>query len=84
MLHTVGLIILGLVSIGVLSAELEVLGMRAHPHVTRVFSAVCVGFVAYTHTWVRFWIILGVTMVLLALRTDVRNWRERKRRTTAQ
>jgi hypothetical protein len=81
MLHTIGLIILGLCSIGVLSAQLEIWGMKGHPYAARIIGAVCVGCVAYTHTWVPFLIILGITLILLMLRTDVRKWRERKIKT---
>jgi hypothetical protein len=84
MLRTIGLIILGIFSIGVLSADLEILGLREHPYVARALAAVCVGLVAYTHTWVSMLIALGATTLFLMIRTDVRRRRERKSEGEAQ
>jgi hypothetical protein len=78
MLRTIGLIILGLISIGVLSADLEILGLREHPYVARIIAAVCVGLVAYTHTWLYLLIALAATTLYLMIRTDIRRSGARK------
>jgi len=49
MLRTIGLIILGLLAIGILSADLEILGFEEHPYVARIVAAACVGLVAYSY-----------------------------------
>ena len=80
------LLILGICSIGVLSAVFEMLGMTVAEfgYASRFLAAICICAVAYTHTWKWFLVGLAVVMVLLMIRTDVRKSREQKRGTMEQ
>jgi hypothetical protein len=62
---------LGLV--GVLSAELEGLGMKNHPYVARVLSAIAVSLAAYTQHWLALVIVVilaAITLLYLLVRRD--------------
>jgi hypothetical protein len=70
MLHTVFLIAAGLVFTGILSAEFEMLAMRNHPYLSKLVAGACVIISAYTHSWMRLLIAMGVIFVYLGLRRD--------------
>jgi len=53
MLHTVFLIVAGMVLTGILSAEFEMLGMRNHPYLSKILAGACIIIAVYTHTWLR-------------------------------
>jgi energy-coupling factor transporter transmembrane protein EcfT len=73
-LHTLLLIIAGLILVGVFSAVLEQLGMRNHPYAARLLAAVSVTVGAYTHTWVR--LLIGICFALAYLMVR-REWQIR-------
>ncbi len=70
MLHTVFLIVAGLVLTGILSAEFEMLVMRNHPFLSKILAAVCVIIAAYEHRWKGLLIAMGVFFVYLGVRRD--------------
>jgi len=78
MLHTVFLIVAGLVLTGILSAEFEMLVMRTHPPLSKVLAGACVIIAAYTHTWTRLLIAMGVIFVYVGLRRSFQLRAERK------
>jgi len=78
MLHSVFLIIAGLVLVGFLSADFEMLGMRNHPYLERILAAVCVIIAAYTHTWTLLAIVIALTTVFLMVRRDFQRRAEQK------
>ncbi len=78
MLHSVFLIIAGLVLVGFLSADFEMLGMRNHPYLARILAAVCVIIAAYTHTWTLLAIVIALTTVFLMVRRDFQRRAEQK------
>jgi hypothetical protein len=78
MLHTIFLVVAGVVLTGILSAEFEMLGMRNHPYLSKILAAACVIFVAYTHTWTRLLIAMGVIFVYVGVRRDFQLRAERK------
>ena len=71
MLHTFGLVVLGLCCVVVLSVELESLGLRYRPVVARIVATACVVVVAYTHIWVPFLVVLGVALALTLVFKDL-------------
>lgn len=78
MLHAVFLILAGLVLVGFLSADFEMLGMRNHPYLARILAAVCVIIAAYTHTWTLLAIVIALTTVFLMVRRDFQRRAEQK------
>lgn len=77
MLHTVFLVISGMVLVGILSAILEMLGMRNHYWAVTV-AAVCVIGAAWAHSWTRLLIGMGLAVLYLMLRRDWEKRAERK------
>jgi len=56
MIHTILLAALGVVLIGVLSAILEMIGLKNHPWIARILAALCVGVAAYIHWGHHSWV----------------------------
>lgn len=83
MLHTVFLIVAGLVLTGILSAEFEMLAMRNHPYLSKILAAVCVIITAYQHRWKGLLVVMGIVFVYLAVRRDFQLRAERKNRAKA-
>jgi hypothetical protein len=81
-LHTVFLVVAGLVLTGILSAEFEMLGMR-NPYLSKILAGVCVIITAYQHRWKGLLIALGVLFVFLGLRREFQLRAERKNRAKA-
>jgi hypothetical protein len=81
MLHTVFLVVAGLVLTGILSAQFEMLGMRNHPYLSKILAGVCVIITAYQHRWKGLLIAIGVLLVYLGLRRDFQLRTERKNQT---
>ena len=79
MLHTVFLVVAGLVLTGILSAQFEMLGMRNHPYLSKILAGVCVIITAYEHRWKGLLIAIGVLLVYLGLRRDFQLRAERKK-----
>jgi hypothetical protein len=78
MLHTVFLVVAGLVLTGIISAQFEMLGMRNHPYLSKILAGVCVIITAYEHRWKGLLIAIGVLLVYLGLRRDFQLRAERK------
>ncbi len=55
MLHTILLIILGLVLFGVLTAIFETVGLKKHPYVARTLAAISIMVAAYINCGYRSW-----------------------------
>jgi hypothetical protein len=81
MLHTVFLVVAGLVLTGILSAQFEMLGMRNHPYLSKILAGVCVIITAYQHRWKGLLIAIGALLVYLGLRRDFQLRAERKNQT---
>ena len=78
MLYTAFLIVAGLVLVGFLSADFEMLGMRDHPNLARILAAVIVIIGAYTHAWIPLLIVIAVTTMFLMVRKELQERGERK------
>jgi uncharacterized membrane-anchored protein YitT (DUF2179 family) len=81
-LHTVLLILAGLVLTGILSAEFEMLVMRNHPYLSKLLAGTCVILAAYTHSWMRLLIAMGVIFVYVGVRRDFQLRAERKNKSS--
>ncbi len=81
MLHTVFLVVAGLVLTGILSAQFEMLGMRNHPYLSKILAAACVIATAYQHRWKGLLIVIGVILVYLGVRRDLQIRAARKNQT---
>jgi hypothetical protein len=64
---------------GILSAEFEMLGMQNHPYLSKIVAGVCVIIAAYSHTWMRLLVAMGVLFLYLGLRRDFQLRAERKK-----
>lgn len=80
MLHTILLVILGLILIGAVSAVLEMLALRSHPYAARILAACIVGVVAYTHTWTRLIVVTVAALVYVGIRRDLQIRAQRRAR----
>jgi hypothetical protein len=78
MLYIAFLIVAGLVLVGLLSADFEMLGMRGHPNVARILATVCVIIAAYAHSWIPLIIVVAVTTMLLLVRKELQERAQRK------
>ena len=81
MLHTVFLVVAGLVLTGILSAQFERLGMRNHQFLSKVLAAACVIITAYQRRWKGLLIVIGVILVYLGVRRDLQIRAARKNQT---
>jgi hypothetical protein len=76
-LHTLFLIVCGVILTGWLSGIFERLALRNH-YWAVIFAAACVFASAWSHTWKRLLIGLVVATVYVGLRTDWKRWKERR------
>ena len=82
MMHTIWLVLLGVVLVGIVSAVLEMLALQRHPYVARIIAACAVIVAAYTHTWKRLIVATVVVFVFLGIRRDLRIRAKRKEEST--
>lgn len=82
MLYSVFVIVAGLVLVGFLSADFEMLGMRDHPYLARILAALCVLIATYAHAWIPLLIVSAVTTVFLMVRRGSQQSAERKHQST--
>jgi membrane protein implicated in regulation of membrane protease activity len=75
-LHTSLMVVLGLVLIGILSADFEILGIT-NPYWSRSVAAACVIATAFAHSWT--WLVSGIVLMTLYLMVR-RDWRRRVER----
>jgi uncharacterized membrane protein len=72
-LHSIALILLGLILFGVLAAILETLGLKNHPYMARTLSAVIIAVGAYIHWgYHNWWAVLIVICIWLCLSADIK------------